>query len=598
MQREDQPQADAYEKYLYVRETRRPRARDLIPKVFEEFVPYREGHPCDPNIIGGFAELEKQPVFVIGQNWRTTSDRTIQSTISAQGFALALEIMRLAEKYKRPLITLIDTPGGDPLQESAGLLQCWKISECIATMAGLKVPTISVIIGEGGSGGALSLFVADRSYMLENSVFSVISPEGCTQILFKGIEKQSRDERKKRQSEMASLLRPTARDMLEWKIIDGIIEEPEKGAHADHNATAKNIKNVLAKSLAELRKKPLEILLQERFDRFMSFGKWEEEPVEPRVPWIKRITGRLSDRVKSIFRRKKKQDSLSEADIVNDEKDKWDKDIFECKNPECGKKIPFKKFIKNFNVCPECGKPDRDFYPSADDWIRHLTDRGSFTEKDPNLVPADPLSFSYTVDDDFRSYKNDVHRDQDKTGVNEALIIGEAKIKGHDVVMAVSEYGFRGGSLSSVVGEKFVRAVKYANQKKCPLISIAMSGGARRQEGIFSLLQMAKTNMALTRIRVPYISLLADPTMAGSLSSYVTRGDIHLAETDAEIGFAGIRVVEGYIKKRIRDKEGHLPPWYYADFYLEKGGINEIVPREKMRERVHAYLELFAALTK
>jgi len=144
-----------------------------------------------------------------------------------------------------------------------------------------------------------------------------------------------------------------------------------------------------------------------------------------------------------------------------------------------------------------------------------------------------------------------------------------------------------------VVGEKFVRAVNHANELGCPLISISMTGGARMQEGIYSLMQMAKTNMALTRRRVPYISIMADPTMAGSLSSYVTQADIHIAETNAEIGFAGTRIVEGYLKTRIRDKDGQSPAWYHPDYYIKKGGINEIVSRENMRERVHEYLELF-----
>ena len=152
--------------------------------------------------------------------------------------------------------------------------------------------------------------------------------------------------------------------------------------------------------------------------------------------------------------------------------------------------------------------------------------------------------------------------------------------------------------MSSVVGEKFVRAVNYANQLECPLVSVSMTGGARMQEGILSLMQMAKTNMALTRIKVPYISILADPTMAGSLSSYVSQGDIHIAEPNAEIGFAGTRVVEGYLRTRIRDKKGRSPTWYRPDFYLERGGINEIVLRDKMRERVHDYLELLQVFLK
>lgn len=157
---------DAYDRYLLVRKKERPRARDLIPKIFDTFEQYREGFPYDPNIVAGYAELEGLSLFVIGQNWRTVIDRKILSTISAKGYSLALEVMKLAEKYQKPLVTFIDTPGGDPLEESAELLQCWKISDCIRTLAGLKVPTVSIIIGEGGSGGALSLQVTDRTYML------------------------------------------------------------------------------------------------------------------------------------------------------------------------------------------------------------------------------------------------------------------------------------------------------------------------------------------------------------------------------------------------------------------------------------------------
>jgi acetyl-CoA carboxylase carboxyl transferase subunit beta len=259
----------------------------------------------------------------------------------------------------------------------------------------------------------------------------------------------------------------------------------------------------------------------------------------------------------------------------------------------CGEKTSFTKYLKNFKVCPGCGAVDRRNHPSAQEWIRYLVDRGSFQEKDENLAPLDPIEFGFQADDGrFKRYRDDIERDQEKTGTREALITGTARIKGMDVVVAVSEYGFRGGSLSSVVGEKFVRAVGYANQRGCPLVSVSMTGGARMQEGIFSLMQMAKTNMALTRIRVPYISILADPTMAGSLSSYVSQGDIHIAEPGAEIGFAGTRVVEGYLKTKIRAEDGASPPWYHPEFYLERGGINEIVPRERMRDRVHDYLEM------
>jgi acetyl-CoA carboxylase carboxyl transferase beta subunit/acetyl-CoA carboxylase carboxyl transferase alpha subunit len=582
---------DAYDRYLLVRKRERPRAGDLIPKIFDKFEQYREGFPYDPNIIAGYAELDGLPLFVIGQNWRTVKDKRILTTITAKGHSLVLEVMKLAEKHQKPLITFIDTPGGDPLQESAELLQCWKLSDCIRTLAGLKVPTVSIIIGEGGSGGAISLQVTDRTYMLENSVFSVISPEGCASILIRDLNKKSREEKQRRHREMANLLKPTPQDMLDFKIIDGIIREPERGIHKDQKTAAKNIKFFINKALNELRGDSIGTLLDKRYRRFMSYGEWQELSIEPKVSPPRRFARNIIKGVKKLFQREPKLPTSEEERSTELPTDETHPKSYECKI--CGEITPFKKYLKGFKICPKCGSADRKFYPTAHEWIRHLADRGSFKERDTNLVPLDPINFSFKTDDGtIKRYRDDIERDYAKTGVHEALIIGTARIQGQKVVLAVSEYGFRGGSLSSVVGEKFVRAVNYANQYHCPLVSVSMTGGARMQEGILSLMQMAKTNMALTRIKVPYISILADPTMAGSLSSYVSQGDIHIAEPNAEIGFAGIRVVEGYLKTRIRDNKGNSPPWYLPDFYLERGGINEIVPREKMRDRVHDYLEL------
>jgi acetyl-CoA carboxylase carboxyl transferase beta subunit/acetyl-CoA carboxylase carboxyl transferase alpha subunit len=583
---------DAYDRYLLVRKKERPRARDLIPKIFDRFEQYREGFPYDPNIIAGYAELDGSPLFVIGQNWRTVVDRKILSTITANGYALALEVMKLAEKHQKPLITLIDTPGGDPLQESAEILQCWKISDCIRTLAGLKVPTVSIIIGEGGSGGALSLQVTDRTYMLENSIYSVISPEGCARILIKGLNKKLREEKQKRNREMANLLKTTPQDMLGFKIIDGIIREPEKGIHKDPKTAARNIRYFIKKALSEIGEDSIEILLDKRFRRFIGYGEWQEIAIQPKVSPLRRFVRNIRKGVKKIFRKEEMPPPLGEVDHPAEvAADETLPKFYKCK--ECGEQTPFKKYLKGFKICPRCGSTDRDYYPTAYEWIRHLADRGSFKERDANLVPLDPINFGFIADDGkIKRYRDSIEKDFVRTGVHEALIIGTARLKGQEIVLAVSEYGFRGGSLSSVVGEKFVRAVNYANQRQCPLISVSMTGGARMQEGILSLMQMAKTNMALTRIKVPYISILADPTMAGSLSSYVSQGDIHIAESNAEIGFAGTRVVEGYLRTRIRDKKGHSPQWYYPEFYLERGGINEIVRRDKMRDRVHDYLEL------
>jgi len=361
-------QIDAYDRYLLVRKKERPRARDLIPKIFDKFIPYHEGFPQDPNITAGFAELDGQALFVIGQNWRTVKDRKILSTITAKGYSLSLEIMRQAEKHQKPLVTLIDTPGGDPLEESAELLQCWKISDCIYTLAGLKVPTVSVILGEGGSGGALALQVTDRTYMLENAVYSVISPEGCARILIKGLNRKPREERQKRNREMAKLLRPTPQDMLEFNIIDGIIKEPAKGAHTDHDKTAKSIKNVLKETISGLNKEPLEILLNQRYERYMSYGKWQEELIIPKLPFRKRISGKFVRGFKKLFKRKETLPIEPEEDLLDKTEEKIKKRIFRCQNNQCGAKTPFKKYLKNYRTCPKCGSIDRSYHPSAYEW--------------------------------------------------------------------------------------------------------------------------------------------------------------------------------------------------------------------------------------
>lgn len=586
---------DAYEKYKLVRKKERPRAKDLIPRLFDKFIEYGEGFSHDPNIIAGFAKIEDQILLVIAQNW---------STITANGYSLASKVMKKAEEYQIPLVTLIDTPGGDPLEKSAESLQCWKISNCIYTMAGLKVPTISIITGEGGSGGAIALQVADRTYMLENAVYSVISPEGCARILIKDLEEKPREEQQERNREMANLLKPTAQDMLEFGIIDGIIKEPEGGAHTNYDITARNVRETIKESLAELKEKSIDALLKERYERYISYGEWKEEPEteEEKLAREKNKKDSIGKVIKSIlkairdkFKKIRKQSDDPHIHAIASETEKIQRKFYECK---CGTRTPLKRYVRNFKVCPKCASIDRKFYPSAHEWINYLVDRNSFEEKDENLVPLDPLKFEYKTDKgEVKRYKDSIKRAQKKTGVKEALVVGTAKINGMDVILAVSEFGFIGGSMGSVVGEKFVRAVNYANEKNCPLISVSLTGGARMQEGISSLMQMAKTNMALTRRNVPYLSVFADPTMAGSLSSYVTRADVHIAESNAEIAFAGTRVVEGALKgTRIRDERGKSPEWYYAEFYLKHGGINEVVPRKEMRKRVFEYLQLFTDL--
>ena len=234
-------------------------------------------------------------------------------------------------------------------------------------------------------------------------------------------------------------------------------------------------------------------------------------------------------------------------------------------------------------VCPKCRYP---FRISARERIASIADEGSFEEREAGLRSKDPLGFK-----DTRRYTDRVKAARAKTGLEEAVLVGFARIGGHPVVLAVFEFGFLGGSMASVVGEKLTRAIELAIQKRLPLLIVSASGGARMQEGILSLMQMAKTSAALKRLadeRLPYISLLTDPTTGGVTASFAMLGDLILAEPRALIGFAGPRVIEQTIRQKL--PEG----FQRSEFLLEHGQLDLVVERREMRETLRRIVGFFA----
>ncbi len=574
---------NAWKKYEITRHQDRPRSSEIIKKLFTDFIPYLQGFPKDPALITGSAKFKNQKVFIIAQE--KPKGQTLEEQVKVnfgmvkpEGYSLAMKIMDLAEKSNTPLITIIDTPGGDPFEHSAEYLQSWKISDCIYKMAGLKTRTIALILGEGGSGGALALQIADRTLMLENAVYSVMSPEGCSSIILRNPT---------RKKEAANLQKPTAEDMLAFGIIDDIIPEPESGAHTDVKRTIINIEKKLSLTLNELENIDPKKLLKSRYKRFTGYGEFKEDVSEIFKQKTIKTVHSIEKKFEKVFSKLKKIGDHLTLHLAKTAKDEEIKDLnkpeyYECE--KCNTHISFQTFLDNYKTCPKCGAISRKHYLSAYEWINCITDKNSFVETEKFLVPKDALRFSYEYESKTKSYKETVKKAQKKKGVKEALVIGEAKIFETPVVVAVSEFGFLGGSMGSVVGEKFVRAVKLANSKKCPLISIALSGGARMHEGILSLMQMAKTNMALTKLKKPYISILADPTFGGTLASFATQGTIILAEKNAQLGFAGPRVTKMISGKGMDEK------YYTAEFYLERGGVNEVVSRKDMKETIHKYI--------
>jgi acetyl-CoA carboxylase carboxyl transferase subunit beta len=247
----------------------------------------------------------------------------------------------------------------------------------------------------------------------------------------------------------------------------------------------------------------------------------------------------------------------------------------------CNEIIYRKVIERNLQVCPKC---NYHFQIPALRRIECVVDPGTFVEYDANIISTDPLEFK-----DSKRYPSRVKESQEKTGHKDAIVCGEGRIESHPAMIGIFEFNFMGGSLGSVVGEKITRLIERAVEKKMTVIIFCASGGARMQEGILSLMQMAKTSAALAKLheaRIPYISVLTDPTTGGVSASIAMLGDIILAEPKAMIGFAGPRV----IKETIR---AELPEGFQrAEYLLEHGMVDLIVERKDLRRTLASLLEM------
>ncbi len=250
--------------------------------------------------------------------------------------------------------------------------------------------------------------------------------------------------------------------------------------------------------------------------------------------------------------------------------------LFKC--PRCLNVIMTDELEKNLRVCPECGYHAR---MSAPDRIRLIADKDSFTEFDADMVSKNPI--------DFPDYEAKQQKLRESTGLKDAVITGECTVRGERCVMGVMDSRYMMASMGSVVGEKITRAFEYATEKRLPVIMFTASGGARMQEGIVSLMQMAKTSGAVARhsdAGLLYITVITDPTTGGVTASFASLGDIIIAEPKVLVGFAGRRVIEGTIKQRLPDD------FQSAEFMLEHGFADMIVERKSLRRTIAHILNL------
>jgi len=258
------------ERVQVARHPRRPYTLDYVEMIFADWVELHGDRQFkdDASIVCGWARLNGESVMVIGHQKGRDMKENLRRNFGMphpEGYRKALRFMQLAEKFGRPVITLIDTPGAYPGIGAEERGQAEAIARNLREMAALKVPTVAVVIGEGGSGGALAVGVADRVLMLENSVYSVISPEGCAAILWK--DASNRDK-------AARAMRMTAGDLKQLAVIDDVIPEPPGGAHSDWEETGANVREALLKHLGELKALEVKELRQKRLEKYLGMGQW------------------------------------------------------------------------------------------------------------------------------------------------------------------------------------------------------------------------------------------------------------------------------------------------------------------------------------
>jgi len=247
---------------------------------------------------------------------------------------------------------------------------------------------------------------------------------------------------------------------------------------------------------------------------------------------------------------------------------------------DCRQIIWKKDLEENFNCCPKC---EKHFRIDARTRLAYLLDEGEYETDDDNLVSIDPLKFV-----DLKAYSSRITTARRDTGLNDAVINARGKLNGRPVIVSAMEYSFIGGSMGAVVGEMITRAVERATDARTPLVVVSASGGARMMEGAISLMQLAKIAAALARMdesKVPYVSVLTDPTTGGVTASFAMLGDLNIAEPGALIGFAGPRVIEQTIRQK-------LPAGFQrAEFLLEHGMLDAVVPRKEMKAYIARVLE-------
>lgn len=586
---------------IFTKRTRhpfRPRATDIIARIFPGFE-YLESPGI--SLVAGTCWFMGKQLIVIAQqkpkpeNFKSSEDlKTLNyGMLTSKEHSFILGLLKKAQtldKENTIVFSMIDTYGADISMESAQQFQAFFIAHLIKEYLTIPIRTVSLVLGEGGSGGALAIQVADITGQMDDALYATAPPESMAAIVFRDAT---------RIRDALTILKPTARDLKNLGVIDRIVPSPEDVTNVSEFAD--NVELFISKAIKDLSRIRIKRLLKKREIRAKKYGvhkttgtlhdirRYIEKP-------IKKAFRKPPPEIDFIYRESAMQVDHDYGTILNRE---ISKELTECAASKggCGKLIPLKELLDNFNVCPECGY---SYTLGASGWIDCLVDTASFHELYRNLT-VDQLLEEDAITDYYRDF---LAKQKGRSNFKESLVVGTARVHHFQVVMAIGAFSYCGGSMGVVFGEKFRRAVDYAIEEHLPLVSLCCSGGARLYEGISALMQMVKTVESVNRLKkqgLPYISILTDPSTGGAIASYAALGDIIIAEPRALVIFAGPRVMQSrgfeVDEKLVRSDSLHQISgdiYNRLDHFHGIRGIQEICERKDMKLAVAKYLELYS----
>ncbi len=566
-------QLNEYEKYQLSFHPERPKYLDYL-QVFTDVEPCFESSLHGANLIQthrAVLETASGPVKVmlVGQQSSPTSDfEKLQHLMRNNGTAQqwnqgmptpasyerALKAIALAETERRLIITMIDTPGADPTEEAESGGIAWKIGRCMQALAEASVPTISVIMNRGCSGGAIALTGCDIVLAMEYSTYLVISPEACSSILFRTRDKANL---------AAEISQITSREALHHNIIDALIPEPEGPAHRFPASALASFRASLCSHIEKLTGIPEDRIFDARVRRWSLIGRWDTITEEQIASFEKKCSRRIPKPEKNLFIKRHNGCRGTNGQRIYDP-------------------VLYSQLIADNYVCRDCGC--RYTRLSAHDYIDLVLDRGSFREHNETRYLADLDILN------FPGYRQKIEEERKKTGIASAFLTGNGTVSGLPVVFCATDFGFLGGSFCMSTGEKIWRACQIALDRNYPVILQAAGGGARMHEGCSSMVSIPKIHVALSRVEqagLPVITIITDPTLGGVAIGIGSRG-LQLFEKNAgNIGFSGKRVIEQYTG----NKTSH--DFQSTGWLKEKGYASHIVNPMSMHNDIEKIINDF-----